>query len=200
MGPALPVVAIAYLGITVGNRLVFTAVDQAGLFCKPTKNLESIPDAGALVSFETSNICFATGYKVVRLERYYVWTNPDPAALAREYKDYATSKDTCKVTGATTPSILASGGVETDARGYSTFHNHGDGTQLSWTETAVHIVILPLRRCYFQSWFQPVARCGLLGSEVDFLEPDPGGRVKNMSAYVRPKVTDELFSYVNDAV
>lgn len=35
---ALPVVAIAYLEITVGNRLVFTAVDQAGLFCKPTKN------------------------------------------------------------------------------------------------------------------------------------------------------------------
>lgn len=56
MRPALPVVAIAYLGITVGNRLVFTAVDQAGLFCKPTKNLESIPDAGALVSFGTSNI------------------------------------------------------------------------------------------------------------------------------------------------
>lgn len=77
MCPALPVVAIAYLGITVGNRRVFTAVDQAGLFCKPTKNLESVPDAGALVSFETSNICCATGYKVARLERYYVWTNPD---------------------------------------------------------------------------------------------------------------------------
>ncbi|MDF0498412.1 hypothetical protein [Bradyrhizobium yuanmingense] len=90
ISPALPVVAIAYLGTTVGNRLVFTVVDQAGLFCEPTKNLESIPDAGALVSFETSNICFATGYKVARLERYYVWTNPDPAALARQYEDYAT--------------------------------------------------------------------------------------------------------------
>lgn len=32
LSPALPVLAIAYLGITVGNRLVFTAVDQAGLF------------------------------------------------------------------------------------------------------------------------------------------------------------------------
>ncbi|MGY4353209.1 hypothetical protein ACVWXM_009726 [Bradyrhizobium sp. GM7.3] len=59
---------------------------------------------------------------------------------------------------------------------------------------------MPFRRYYFQPWFQPVARYGLLGSEVDFLEPGAGGRVKNMSAYVRPKVTDELFSYVNDAV
>lgn len=45
-----------------------------------------------------------------------------------------------------------------------------------------------------------MTRYGLLGSEVDFLEPDPGGRAKNLSAYVRPKVTDELFAYVNDAV
>ncbi|MVT54747.1 hypothetical protein GPL17_30300 [Bradyrhizobium yuanmingense] len=150
---------------------------------------ESIPDAGALVSFETNKICFATGYKVARLERYYVWTNPDPAALARQYKDYATSKDTCKVIAATAPSILANGGVKTDARGYSSFHSQDDGTQLSWTEAAVHILILPLWRYYFQSCFRPVVRYGLLGSEVDFLEPDPGGRVKNMSAYVRPKVT-----------
>lgn len=101
-----------------------------------------------------SNICFAKGYKVTRLERYYVWTNPDPAALARLYKDYATSKDTCKVTAVTAPSILANAALETDARGYSTFYHQGDGTQLSWTETAVHILILPLRRCYFQAWFQ----------------------------------------------
>ncbi|WP_247333234.1 hypothetical protein [Bradyrhizobium sp. 147] len=71
MCPALPVVAIAYLGITVGNRLVFTAVDQAGFFAS-RRRTACIPDAGALVSFETSNICFATGYKVARLERYYV--------------------------------------------------------------------------------------------------------------------------------
>lgn len=45
-----------------------------------------------------------------------------------------------------------------------------------------------------------MTRYGLLGSEVDFLEPDPGGRVKNLPAYVGPKVTDELFAYVNDAV
>ncbi|WP_152977650.1 hypothetical protein, partial [Bradyrhizobium pachyrhizi] len=65
------------------------------------------------------------------------------------------------------------GNVETDARGYSTFHNPEDGTQLSWTETAIHILASPLRRYYFQPWFQPVARYGSLGSEVDFLEPDP---------------------------
>ncbi|WP_051311037.1 DUF2235 domain-containing protein [Bradyrhizobium sp. Cp5.3] len=200
LGPALSAIVIAYLGITVGNRLLFTAVDQAGVFCKPTKDLDYIPDTGALVSFETSNLCFATGYKVGRLERYFVWTNPAPAALARQYSNYSTSKDTCKLATASAPSILANGGVETDARGYSTFHNPEDGTQLSWTETVVHVLASPLRRYYLQPWFQPVARYGSLGSEVDFLEPDPDRRVKKISEYVSPKVTDELFFYVNDSV
>ncbi len=95
---------------------------------------------------------------------------------------------------------MMNGSVETDARGYSTFHNPDGGTQLSWTETVVHILASPLRRYYFQPWFQPVARYGSLGSEVDFLEPDPDRRVKKISEYVTPKVTDELFFYVNDAV
>lgn len=127
-----------------------------------------------LVSFETSNICFATGYKVARLERYYVWTNPDPTAVARQYKDYAISKDTCKVTAATTPSIVANGDVETNQEGTRPFTIKMTAPS-SPGERTVHILILPLRRYLFHSWFQPVARYGLLGSEVDFLEPAPAG-------------------------
>src|ERR1700732_3242879 len=44
------------------------------------------------------------------------------------------------------------------------------------------------------------SRAGELGNEVDFLEPDPDRRVKKISEYVTPKVTGELFFYLNDAV
>ncbi|MBH5396353.1 DUF2235 domain-containing protein [Bradyrhizobium sp. CNPSo 4010] len=196
LGPALSAVAIVYLAVTIGNRLAFTAVDQAGLVCKPTKTLDYIPDAGALVSFDASDLCFATGYRVGRLERYFVWTNPDPAALARQYRDYSTSRATCQAS----TGELRNGGVPTDARGYSTFNNPDGGTELSWTETVIHVFALPLRRYYSQPWFQPVARYGSLGNEVDFLEPDPDRRVKKISEYVTPKVTGELFFYLNDGV
>jgi hypothetical protein len=59
---------------------------------------------------------------------------------------------------------------------------------------------MPLRRYYFRPWFQPIARYGAVGSEVDFLDPDPDTRVKKISEYVVPKVTGELFFYLNDAV
>jgi hypothetical protein len=45
---------------------------------------------------------------------------------------------------------------------------------------------MPLRRHYFQPWFQPIARYGNLGQETDFLEPDP--EVKKISEYSTPKV------------
>jgi hypothetical protein len=92
------------------------------------------------------------------------------------------------------------GAVETDARGYSTFHNPEDGAQLTWWQTIGHTLLSTQRRHYFQPWFQPIARYGHLGSEVDYLEPDPDRRVRKISEYITPKVTDELFFYVNDAV
>jgi hypothetical protein len=39
-----------------------------------------------------------------------------------------------------------------------------------------------------------------VGSEVDFLEPDPDRRVTMISERVTPKVSAELFFYLNDAV
>ena len=53
---------------------------------------------------------------------------------------------------------------------------------------------------YGQPWFQPVARYGAIGSQFDFLEPDPDPNFKKISEYVTPKVPGELFFYVNDAV
>lgn len=36
LGPAVSAIVIAYLGLTVGNRFLFTALDQVGLVCRPT--------------------------------------------------------------------------------------------------------------------------------------------------------------------
>jgi hypothetical protein len=89
--------------------------------------------------------------------------------------------------------------VQADARGYSTFHNV-NGVELTWAQTIKHLLQTPLRRYYSQSWFQPVTRYGSVGGETDFLEPDPDPRFKKISEYVTPKVSGELFFYLNDAV
>jgi len=200
LGPLLSAVVIVYLVFTLGNRMLFTAVDQAGLVCTPTptEQLNYVPDAGTLVSFDASNLCFATGYKVGRLERFYVWTNPNPAELARRYSGYATTKATCQVDAAAPQ--LVNGDVTTDARGYSTFHNPEGWTQLSWTQSILHMLATPLRRYYSHPWFQPVARYGFTGNEVDFLEPDPDPKFTKVEEVVSPKVAGELFLYLNDAV
>ncbi|MCA1416323.1 DUF2235 domain-containing protein [Bradyrhizobium sp. NBAIM20] len=200
LAPALSAILIAYLVLSVGNRFLFTAVDQAGLYCNPTDRPRLIPENGVLVSFKPSNLCFATGYKVARLARYLVWTNPEPAVLANAYKGFAVDKDTCNAATPPKNPTLTTGAVQTDARGYSTFSNPSDAAQLSWSDTIWHTLLTPLRRYYFQPWFQPIARYGSLGSEVDFLEPDPDRRVKAISEHATPKVSDELFFYVNDAV
>ena len=199
VGPALSAIAIAFVVLTVSDRLLFTAIDEAGLVCEATPNadLKYIPDKGVLLSLNTSDICFASGYKLGRLERYLVWTNPNLAALTNEYPGYVVGRSTCT---AVPPAPLMNGSVVTDARGYSTFHNDTGGSQLTWRQMITHILATPLRRYYFQSWFQPIARYGNIGHEVDFLEPDPDRRVTKISEHVTPKVTDELYFYLNDAV
>lgn len=47
------------------------------------------------------------------------------------------------------------------------------GPFLTWTQTLWNAFLLPMKRHYGEPWFRPVARYGTIGSEVDFLEPDP---------------------------
>ena len=195
VGPALSAIAIVYVVLALGNRWAFTAIDEAGLVCEQSEHLAFLPDTGALVSFDASEPCFSTGYKVGRLDRYYVWTNPDLAELAKEYPSFAKGRNAC--TSSSEP--LSDGGIVTDAHGYSTFHN-ADGAELTWWQTTVRVLWLPFRRYYGQPWFQPVARYGPVGNEVDFLEPDPDRKVTKISEYVTPKVPGELFFFLNDAV
>jgi hypothetical protein len=161
LGPALSAIVIVYAVITVGNRWLFTALDDAGLVCKNTKNPKDIPEGGILVSFPTSDLCFSTRYKVGRLDRIYIWTNPDPVDVASKYTGYATDRVTCT---ASPGEPMSNGSVVANAKGYSTFNLLRD--MVRW----------------------------------DFLDPDPDTRVKKISEYVVPKVTGELFFYLNDAV
>ncbi|MGY3146390.1 hypothetical protein ACVWYQ_003389 [Bradyrhizobium sp. USDA 3397] len=167
-------------------------------FFASRRRTASIPDAGALVSFETSNICFATGYKVARLERYYVWTNPRSGSLARQYKDYATSKDTCKVTAATATSILANGALRRTQEGTRPFTIRvtapsSPGQRLLFTFSSCHFGY------YFHAWSQPVARYGLLGAK--WTSWSRTRRARKEHVCLRQAQGDRvLFSSVNDAV
>jgi hypothetical protein len=130
------------------------------------------------------------------LDRYLVWTTPNKVELDQRFKNYKIEPATCS---AAPDEKLVNGSVVADARGYETFHN-SRSPQLSWWEIGWNTLLLPLRRHYGQPWLQPVARYGSIGSEVDFLEPDPDPEVTMISEFVTPKVPGELFFYFNDAV
>ncbi len=197
LGPALSALAIVYVVLTVPSHWLFTAIDDAGFVCEfsRSQNLKDIPANGVLFSFDVSNPCFATGYRVGRLQRYLVWTTPNKADLDKEYENY-TVAGSCT---AASDEKLFNGGVSTDGRGYDTFRNES-GPKLSVAAMIWNALLLPLKRHYGQPWFQPVARYGSVGSQFDFLEPDPDPKFKKISEYISPKVPGQLFFYVNDAV
>ena len=149
-----------------------------------------------MFSFDISNPCFATGYKVGRLDRYLLWTTPTKAALDQRFPNHRVEPGICT---ASDQEKLVNGSVAADGRGYETFRNER-GPVLSWSQTMWNAFLLPLKRHYGEPWLQPVARYGTIGSEMDFLEPDPDPRVTVISENVVPKVPGELFFYFNDAV
>jgi uncharacterized protein (DUF2235 family) len=196
LGPALSAIAIVYVVLTVPSHWLFTAVDDAGFVCKATDTAKEFPAQGVLFSFNANEPCFATGYRVGRLDRYYIWTTPDKAELDSQ-KSTAGYVHVDNCTAGSEP--LANGSVVTDAKGYGTFRTER-GTGLSVGQIIWNALLLPLKRHYSQPWFQPVARYRPVGSQYDFLEPDPDPKFKKISEFVSPKVPGELFFYVNDAV
>jgi hypothetical protein len=149
-----------------------------------------------LFSFDVSNPCFATGYKVNRLERLLLWTTPNKVDLDRRFQNYRIEPGTCT---ASQDEKLFNGSVAADGRGYETFRNER-GPSLDWGQTIWNALLMPMKRHYGEPWFQPVVRYGAIGSEMDFLEPDPDPKVTIISENVVPKVPGELFFYFNDAI
>jgi uncharacterized protein (DUF2235 family) len=195
IAPALAAVAIVYAVAVCASHAAFNIFDDAGLTCKSVGSPVNVPDGGVLISFRPSALCYASGFKVARLEKYLVWVNPDPAKLTK-YPGYQNARQSCPLDEV---GPLANGGIATGPWGYSTFHNSEDA-ELNWYETIKHLVLTPLRRELFRPWFQMVARYGLSGGEEDFLDPDPDPKVKDISEIMQPQVRGELFFYVNDAV
>lgn len=198
IGPALSAIAIVYIVLTLADRCLFTALDQAGFVCTQSgsESLKEIPPEGVLFSFDVSNPCFATGYKVDRLDRLLLWTTPNKVDLDNRFQNYKIEPGTCT---ASQGEKLFNGSVAADGRGYETFRNER-GPTLNWRQTISNALLLPMKRHYGEPWFQPVVRYGAIGSEVDFLEPDPDPTVTIISENVVPKVPGELFFYFNDAV
>jgi hypothetical protein len=196
IGPTVSAIAIAYVAVALVDRWVFTALDDAGFVCTQSQTLKDFPDEGVLFSFPVSDPCFATGYRVGRLSRYLIWTTPDPDQLNKRFAGHKAIPGQCV---ASAKEKLVNWTVEADARGYSAFHNE-KGPELSLWEMMWNTLLLPVRRYYSQPWLQPIARYGSIGSEVDFLEPDPDPKFTEISEHVTPKVPGELFFYFNDAV
>jgi len=196
LGPALSAIVLAYAGLALANRLTFTVLDEAGLVCAASDKLQDLPKEGVLLSFDVSNPCFATGYAVERLKRYFVWTTPDRQELDEQQPNYHIEQGTCT---AAPDEKFYNGSVKTDARGYGTFRNAKEQS-VGVKATIWNALLLPMKRHYLEPWFQPVARYGAVGSEFEFLEPDPDPSVTDISETVRPKVPGELFFYFNDAV
>jgi hypothetical protein len=196
LGPALSAIVLAYAGLALANRLTFTVLDAAGLVCTASDKLQDLPKEGILFSFDVSNPCFATGYAVERLKRYFVWTTPDRQELDEQQPNYRIEQGTCT---AAPDEKFYNGSVKTDARGYGTFRNAKEQS-LGVKATVWNALLLPLKRHYLEPWFQPIARYGAVGSQFEFLEPDPDPSVTDISETVRPKVPGELFFYFNDAV
>jgi uncharacterized protein (DUF2235 family) len=194
LGPALSAIAIIYVCLTVTDRLIFTAVDQAGYVCTDATKPQLLPQEGMLFTFDASNQCFTTGYRVGRLNSYYVWTSPDLNALKARFPNYKTIESTCQ------PSpVISVDGIASDARGFSTFNNFED-QNLSFLQTVKYLLLTPLRRYWTEAWLQPVLRYGSTGEEVDLLYPDPDRRVKQISENVVAPISSQIFFYLNQAV
>jgi hypothetical protein len=59
----------------------------------------------------------------------------------------------------------------------------------------------PLRRDLDHPYFRVIARIGSVGTEEEFLDPDPGVRdSRRLNGIIRPNRDGELFLYVNDTV
>jgi uncharacterized protein (DUF2235 family) len=205
VGPALSALAIVYLVVTVGSHWAFTAIDDAGFVCAgtSTEKMPEIPPEGMLFAFNIKEPCFATGYKVGRLDRHLIWTMPDLNELnnTKAYKGYQTAQisESAKCT-TSYDGKLQNGSVTADGRGYDTFRNGKKGPALTIPQMLWNAFLLPLKRHYGQPWLQPVVRYGFIGEEFDFLEPDPDPGVTKISEHVNPKVPGQLFFYFNDAV
>ena len=193
--PAVTAIVLVY-GVLFGlSHVAFNIFHDAGLTCKSVGKPFDVPDAGVLISFRPSELCYASGYKVARLNKYLIWTNPDPAKLSK-YPGYKNGSQSCLLEQV---GALKNGDISTGPQGYSTFHNN-EGEELTWGQTATHMILMPIRREMWRPWFQMIARYGVSGGEEDFLDPDPDPKVKDLSEIVQPKVKGELFFYLNDAV
>lgn len=122
--PALTAIVLIYAVVFGGSHAAFNIFDDAGLTCVGADKLLDVPEQGVLISYKPSELCHASGYRIGRLDRYLVWTNPEPAALAAEHPNRVIGPQSCS------PAVgvpLKNGDVVTGPAGYSTFHNRGGG-------------------------------------------------------------------------
>lgn len=194
VAPALSALLIAYFAVSFGSHAIYNMQDVAGFTCRPSAAPKKVGPKGAIVRFQASELCYATGLTLVAGQRYRIRIDPG-AAYLQEYKDAEILPAKCDAS--VSPSLF-NGSVQTDERGYTTFPSD-DNQSLSFAQSAVHFFLLPFRRSLDRSWFLVIVRYGSVGGEERYLDPDRIRRENPIEAPLVSPFDAELFLFLNDA-
>ncbi len=202
----------AFMVLVVASRIAYPVLDGFGAVCGELPE-EKVRDPAVLgadrpsiaENFSATDPCFATGFKLVKGERYHLRLEVPPAddqqPPGSEAQQGATS---------TQQQGWADAGIDADVRG--------------WLESRWYMnLFVPLRRHMFARWYQPVARIDDTFFDRYVLEHTGGARVEGHSnageadpacasepgadeprivlcTTIRARNSGQLFIYVNDAV
>src|SRR4029077_10680486 len=114
LGPALSALLIVYVAAAFGSHALFNIFDDAGFTCEASKTTRDVPEEGALFDFRASDLCRATGLRLLAQNKYLIWINPDPVKLAT-HVGYETLPSVCKPDDTAS---LRNGSVTTTPAGY----------------------------------------------------------------------------------
>lgn len=201
IAPSLFVICFVYLGITLVSHLAFNIEDNLGYICRDTKHHDGTPlgendglsmcenenlvryDNGQLVpvppcenkviTFDTKNICLATGLYLEAGGTYLFKLEKNPEAT--EAWTFA--------------------GIKSNTGGLRL------ADIPTRKQQALMVALYPLKRSFIRPWFRVITRYGSAGTDENFIDPDPvPDPAETLIEKLKPKRNGELFLYLNNPV
>jgi uncharacterized protein (DUF2235 family) len=190
VAPALSALLIAYFTGALASHALFNIYDDAGFTCTAADKAVDVPKEGLLFNFRASELCHATQLTLQGGKSYAIAIDPPPEDLP---PNYAALPSTCTADDLSQIQIR---GITATPAGVPTF----DGDDQTLTQIVTQFFLTPLRREFNRPWFATVVRYGPVGGEEAFIDPDPYKPTASLATSFGPKVTDQLFIFLNDAV
>jgi uncharacterized protein (DUF2235 family) len=133
------------LAVFLAHRAVFDLLSAGGHYCMATPEVKKAPHEkeilGADKPFETSSVCRATGLRLIAGRKYRIQLDMDKGVGPKEGEGDWFDK-----------------GTRTDVAGFP-------------ADSIRHYMASPLKRWWWQNWFQPIARIGEVGNYEHVLQP-----------------------------